>query len=190
MYLIAQSPNQSPKVTSSRALILRWLTTTTKFEHDDKSARKGLPGIIAQGSPPLSKDHVLCSDGDVDLLLRHRFLCFRKLPFAQMHTPFLIQTDAVHPFTPHFHIRHFLFLDGSMCVRLGHVMIEFCLFFPVYCNSLLATLNVRRAIRGRGHNDLGISLRPIGDTTVGSKDARGVCARATCTLPPLIQPLA
>ena len=34
----------------------------------------------------------------------------------------------------------------------------------VYCNSLLATLNVRKAIRGRGHGDLGISLRPIEDS--------------------------
>jgi len=31
----------------------------------------------------------------------------------------------------------------------------------LYCNSLLATLNVRKAIRGRGHDNLGISLGPI-----------------------------
>ena len=46
-------------------------------------------------------------------------------------------------------------------------------FLPVYCNSLLATLNVRNAIRGRGHGDLGISLGPISDshtsTTSNSK---------------------
>ncbi|KAF9782614.1 hypothetical protein BJ322DRAFT_1110494 [Thelephora terrestris] len=42
--------------------------------------------------------------------------------------------------------------------------IYICFYFllgRLYCNSLLATLNVRNAIRGRGHDDLGISLRPI-----------------------------
>ena len=40
----------------------------------------------------------------------------------------------------------------------------------VYCNSLLATLNVRKAIRGRGHDDLGISLRPIEDSKGSTAD--------------------
>ena len=51
-------------------------------------------------------------------------------------------------------------------------------FVPVYCNSLLGTLNVRQAIRGRAHNDLGISLRVIGESGDSSKNNRGVCACA------------
>jgi len=35
----------------------------------------------------------------------------------------------------------------------------------LYCNSLLATLNVRKAIRQRGHGETGISLRAIGDSS-------------------------
>ena len=42
--------------------------------------------------------------------------------------------------------------DGS---RL-HVVI--LIFFPVYCNSLLATLNVRNSLRGRGCSDTIMSL--------------------------------
>ena len=44
----------------------------------------------------------------------------------------------------------------------------------VYCNSLLATLNVRKAIRGRGHGDLGISLRPIEDSNSSTAENRKV----------------
>ena len=58
----------------------------------------------------------------------------------------------------------------------------------VYCNSLLATLNVRKVIRERAHNDLGISLRPV--TTIGSKDNRKVCIYIIRTLLTLIQSLA
>ena len=76
-----------------------------------------------------------------------------------------------------------------MWVRLV-IWWSFAYFIPVYCNSLLATLNVRSAISGRAHNDLGISLRPIGETTIGSKDNRGVCPCAICPLLLLILPLA
>jgi len=48
-------------------------------------------------------------------------------------------------------------------------------FVPVYCNSLLATLNVRKAIRGRAQGDLGISLPRIGDSSVSTMDNRKVC---------------
>jgi hypothetical protein len=34
----------------------------------------------------------------------------------------------------------------------------YCLLYSVYCNSLLATLNVRNEIRSRGHSDPGIPL--------------------------------
>lgn len=48
-----------------------------------------------------------------------------------------------------------------------------CFYFlmgRLYCNSLLATLNVRNAIRGRGHGDLGISLREISDSGTSTVD--------------------
>lgn len=44
------------------------------------------------------------------------------------------------------------------------------IILPVYCNSLLATLNVRNAIRERGHNDLGISLRQLSDSNNSTVD--------------------
>jgi len=40
----------------------------------------------------------------------------------------------------------------------------------LYCNSLLGTLNVRKAIRGKGHGDLGISLHPIGDSSAENRE--------------------
>ena len=46
-------------------------------------------------------------------------------------------------------------------VQLGCPYLSF--FLPVYCNSLLAALNIRKAIRGTGHGDHGISLGPILD---------------------------
>ena len=127
---------------------------------------------------PLSEDRVYCSDWDVDQLLRHWLSCFRKLPFAQVHTVILIQTDTVLRLSKHFHVSLFLFLDGATCVRPSSVMTSCAHLVPVYCNSLLGTLNVRRAIRGRGHNDLGISLRVIGESGGSSGDNRGVCACA------------
>ena len=135
--------------------------------------------------PPLSKDRVLRSDGDVDQPLRRRFACWGESLFVRVRAAFLIWTDVVLRVTSHFHIRHFLFLDGPMWVWV-FMWWSFAYFILVYCNSLLATLNVRRAIRGRAHNDLGISLRPIGDTTIGSKDNRGVCLCVICTSLPSI----
>ena len=67
----------------------------------------------------------------------------------------------------------FLFPDRSTYVRMDHVMGSFLflfLFFSVYCNSLLGTLNVREAIRQRGHNDLAISLRPIDYSNPSTSD--------------------
>ena len=86
---------------------------------------------------------------------------------------FLIRTDQTDSsLTEHFHIHQFLFLAGPMYARLGHLMADLRVTYwlSVYCNSLLATLNVRKAIRGKGHNDLGISLRPIGDSGTSSAD--------------------
>ena len=83
----------------------------------------------------------------------------------------------------------FYFLMGRCAYRWVVWWLSCAYFAPVYCNSLLATLNVRQAIRERAHYDLGISLRPIGDTTIGSKNNRRVCPRATCTLLPLTKPL-
>ncbi|KAF9647046.1 hypothetical protein BDM02DRAFT_2821025 [Thelephora ganbajun] len=54
-----------------------------------------------------------------------------------------------------------------------NTFIYICFYFllgRLYCNSLLATLNVRKAIRGRGHVDLGISLRPIEDSNSSTVD--------------------
>lgn len=51
--------------------------------------------------------------------------------------------------------------------------IYICFYFllgRLYCNSLLATLNVRNAIRGKGHGDLGISLREISDSGTSTVD--------------------
>ena len=58
----------------------------------------------------------------------------------------------------------------------------------MYCNSLLATLNVRESIRGRAQNDLSMSLRPMGDTSIGTKDNRRVCARTARSLLQFTQP--
>jgi len=47
-----------------------------------------------------------------------------------------------------------------------NTFIYICFFFLIgrlYCNSLLATLNVRKTIRGKGCGTLGISLNPISD---------------------------
>jgi len=64
-----------------------------------------------------------------------------------------------------------------------------CLSFPVYCNSLLGTLNIRKVIRERGHGDVGISLRPIGDSNSSNTDSRKVDGSVcfTRSLPPLTQ---
>lgn len=51
--------------------------------------------------------------------------------------------------------------------------IYICFYFLIgrlYCNSLLATLNVRNAIRGKGHGDLGISLREISESNTSTVD--------------------
>ena len=56
----------------------------------------------------------------------------------------------------------------------------------MYCNSLLATLNVRKAIRGRVHGDLGISLR---NTESSNPSYRNQVADScpTCTVLSLIK---
>ena len=82
--------------------------------------------------------------------------------FSQTPSVFLMHplrnTDI--PLSRHFHIHLLLFPAGAMCVRTWSRW-RYTYLISVYCNSLLATLNVRNAIRGRGHDDLGISLRPI-----------------------------
>jgi hypothetical protein len=43
-----------------------------------------------------------------------------------------------------------------------------CLFFlAVNCNSLLATLNLRKAIRSRAHDSFGMSMYPISGSDPG-----------------------
>jgi len=54
-------------------------------------------------------------------------------------------------------------------------MVELRLFVPVYCNSLLATLNVRKAIRERAHDGHTMSMRAIGGSSGSSADTRKVC---------------
>jgi hypothetical protein len=59
-------------------------------------------------------------------------------------------------------------------------------FVSVYCNSLLATLNVRNAIRGKGRDDLGISLRPISDSNTSTvDDNRKVDGSVVPAVPPV-----
>jgi len=53
-----------------------------------------------------------------------------------------------------------------------NTFIYICFYFVLgrlYCNSLLSTLNVRNMIRDKGHNDLGLSLRHISDSTGESR---------------------
>ena len=66
------------------------------------------------------------------------------------------------------------------------------ILLPVYCNSLLGTLNVRNAIRGRGHGNLGISLNAIEDSdpsATGSQQVDGLVGFPHFTVAHL-QPLA
>ena len=44
----------------------------------------------------------------------------------------------------------------------------------MYCNSLLATLNVRKGILERGQDDLGISLSPMDDSIPSTVDSSKV----------------
>ena len=75
-------------------------------------------------------------------------------------------------------------LNGSLAT---HVLV--LIFFSVYCNSLLATLNVRKAIRGRGHCDLGISLNIFGNLDLSTANNHKVGGLAYLVLS-LIQSLA
>ena len=59
------------------------------------------------------------------------------------------------------------------------------IFDSVYCNSLLATLNVRNAIRGKGHGSLGISLYPVNDSnssTTGNHKVDGLVCLLFCVV--------
>ena len=61
----------------------------------------------------------------------------------------------------------------------------------VHCNSLLATLNVRDAIRSKAHGSTGISLSGIGDLSPSGSDNHKVDGLvAFSPLIPLTQPLA
>jgi len=53
-----------------------------------------------------------------------------------------------------------------------NTFIYICFYFllgRLYCNSLLATLNIRKVIREIGHSDLGISLRTLGDSSTNDR---------------------
>lgn len=62
-------------------------------------------------------------------------------------------------------------------------------FSSVYCNSLLATLNVRNSIREKGHNDLGISLRGISDSNASTVDNHQVAGLVVRVASPFSPPL-
>lgn len=62
-------------------------------------------------------------------------------------------------------------------------------FVSVYYNSLLATLNVRKKIGGKGHGDLGISLRPFDNSNSSAANNHKVDG-LVCLVLPLIQLLA
>ena len=68
-----------------------------------------------------------------------------------------------------------------MYVRMARVMMFRAYFVSVYCNSLLATLNVRDSIRERGHASLGISLNPI-DMSNSSSAANRKVVWSMCPL--------
>ena len=94
----------------------------------------------------LSKDRVLCSDGDVDQPLRRSISYFCKSPCSQTHTVSLIWTDADLRLAQHFHIHLFLFLYGTVYVRLGSVLDTHLL-----CSSVLQ-LVARDAQRPQGNS--------------------------------------
>lgn len=76
---------------------------------------------------------------------------------------FLILTNTDLRLAWHFHIHHLLLYAGAMYVGTGQVTWDqsYFILFSVYCNSLLASLNVRNTIRSRGSSYPGMPLRPI-----------------------------
>jgi hypothetical protein len=79
----------------------------------------------------------------------------------------------------------FYFLLGR-CTYEGVELEGFALIFSsciVYCNSLLATLNVRNMIREKGHGDLGISLRQLSDSNGSTVDNHKVAGLVAATAP-------
>ena len=95
---------------------------------------------------PLSKDRVLCSDGDVDQPLCYSIPRFCESPFSR-GTLFLIWPDAEHRLAQHFYIHLLLFLYGPMYVRLNHVMMELYSFY-----SSVLQLVARDAQRPQGNS--------------------------------------
>jgi hypothetical protein len=63
-------------------------------------------------------------------------------------------------------------------------MTDAYLFFSVYCNSLLGTLNVRKAIDGRVQADLCMSMRVFDDpgSPATDNDKVGVLVRLLLSL--------
>jgi len=58
---------------------------------------------------------------------------------------------------------------------LPNTFIYICFYFfmgRLYCNSLLATLNVRRSIRERAHDSRGMALHPMGSSSASSSGNR------------------
>ena len=79
----------------------------------------------------------------------------------------------------------FYFLLGRCAYKLVELRGFRFIFFPVYCNSLLATLNVRNKIRERGHNDLGISLPQLSDSGASTVDNHKVAGLVRGVAPPV-----
>jgi len=97
--LIAQIPNQSPKVAHSDALIPCRLTAAIKLEYDDQYARKAFLGLTAQGLPPLSpKIAFSVQTGMLTSLCAIGSFISVSHP-AQVQVAFLTQADAVRRFT-------------------------------------------------------------------------------------------
>ena len=103
--------------------------------------------------------------------------------FPDAHLMILITTNADIGLTQHFHLHLLLFPAGPMYVRTNRLGGVRLIYVAVYCNSLLATLNVRNLIREKGHNDLGISLRQISDSNASTVDGHKVAGLVVAARP-------
>ena len=92
----------------------------------------------------------------------HKLPCFRESSSPVWMRAIFLSGPIQILASPHTFIYiSFYFLLGRCTYDLVVRWWGFAYLVSVYCNSLLATLNVRKVIRGKGHSDNGISLYPV-----------------------------